>query len=123
MTFWILLATAGFLTVMSLRHYYLMLSFSAALGWIALWMYNLNYPPTNITIGSTLHEVLVYTFIMMAIATMYMYFRNRGRTSAGTSGSGGGESGASPPSAPSLMDMSPEQYKAYIRSRVRRQRR
>lgn len=129
MTFWILLSTAGFLTIMSLRYYNLILSFAASLGWIALWMYNLNYPPANIAVGTTLHEVLVYTFIIMAIATIYMYFRNRGRASIGAGG--GNESGnraelsgrAIRYSPPSLMEMSPEEYKAYIRSRVRRRRR
>ncbi len=125
MTFWILLATAGFLTVISLRYNNILYSLAGSLVWIALWMYNLSYPPANIVIGSTLHEVLVYTFIIMAIATMYMYFRNRGRTSRsrvseGESGVGGG---VLSPTPKGLMDLSPDEYRRYLVARMRGRRR
>ena len=85
MTFWILLVLAGFLTILSMRYYNILFSFGGMLGWIAVWVYNLNSPPTGITVGTFLHDVLTYTFIIMAIAVMYIYFRNRGKQKAGLS--------------------------------------
>ncbi len=124
MTFWILLAIAGFLTLMSLRYRNILMSLGASLGWIALWMYNLNYPPTNIVIGSTLHEVLVYTFIIMAIAVMLMYFwnRNRGFTGYPTTKREEAALEAQSRRPRGIMDLSSEQYKTYIHSRIRRRR-
>ena len=77
MTYWVLLAIAGFLTLLSLRHHNILFSLSGMLGWIGVWAYNLNYPPTNITVGTFMHDVLTYTYIMMAIAVMYIFFRGR----------------------------------------------
>lgn len=79
MTFWILLVIAGFFTLLSLRYRNLLFSFSGMLGWIAVWVYHQNYPPTNIVQGTFLYELLLYAFIVMAMAVMFLYFWNRSR--------------------------------------------
>lgn len=79
MTFWILLVIAGFLTILSIRRYNIIFSFSGALGWMALWGYNLNNPPANITVGTFVYDLLYYTFIIMAIAVIYIYFAGRSK--------------------------------------------
>lgn len=84
MTFWILLAVAGFLTWLSLKKYNLLFSLCGSMGWLAVWAYNLSHPPTGVTTGTFLHDLLTYTFILMAIAVMFIYFGNRGRISSGT---------------------------------------
>lgn len=126
MTFWIILAIAGFLTAISLRYRNLLFSLAGSLGWLALWMYNFSYPPTNITVGSTLHEFLVYTFILMAIGTMLVYFWNRSRGYTGY-----------PPSVKDnadavvrggmanrgIMGMNYYEYRTYLRNRLRRRAR
>ncbi len=83
MTWWILLALAGFLTLLSLRHYNLFFSLSGALLWLAIWGYHLNNPPANVAIGSFVFDLLFYVFIMMFIATIYLFFVNRGRMPSG----------------------------------------
>jgi predicted permease len=79
MTFWILLAIAGFLTYLSLRYRNFWLSASGALGWFAVWWYNTQYPPTNIAVNSFGHQVLYYLFILLAIGTFFNWIRNRNR--------------------------------------------
>lgn len=130
MTFWILLVLAGWVSFLSLRHRNLLLSLGAAIMWLALMAYNLTNPPTNITQGSTIHEWMTMAFIIVAIAVVYMFFYTRGRTESTTRISAGeGEVLARSSkqegvtATKSLMDMSPDEYKAYIRTRVRRRRR
>ena len=84
MTFWILLAIAGFLTLLSIRMYNIIFSLAASLGWFAVWGYHLNNPPANITIGTFVYDLLYYIFIIMAIVVMYIYFRNRGKQTSVT---------------------------------------
>lgn len=130
MTFWILLALAGLVSYFSLRHRNLLLSLGASIMWLSLMAYNLTYPPTNITAGDTIHEWMTMGFVIIAIAVMYMWFRNRGRTESMTRVSAGeGEilarsatqEGVTP--TRSVMALSPEEYKAHLRSRMRRRRR
>ena len=79
-TFWILLALAGLLSWFSLRHINVLLALSSSMAWLTLMGYNLNYPPTNITQGSTLHEWLTLVFVVLAITMIFWWFRTRGRT-------------------------------------------
>lgn len=79
MTFWILLVIAVVLSYISLKWQNILFSLGAAIGWFALWRYNLDHPPTNIVAGDITHEWLTYLFLIMAIAVMLMWFRNRGR--------------------------------------------
>lgn len=124
MTFWIILVIAGFLTLLSFRYRNILISLGGSLGWFALWMYNFDYPPANITIGSTLHEVLIYVFIIMAVATMLMYFRNRARGYTGytPTKSEEAESEARRSPARGLMDLTPTEYQRLVRTRLRRRR-
>jgi hypothetical protein len=85
MTFWILLAIAGFLTLLSIRRYNLIFSFAGALGWMAVWGYHLEHPPANITVGTLVYDLLYYTFIIMAIAVIYLYFAGRSKRESTTS--------------------------------------
>ncbi len=78
MTFWILLVLAGWMTFISLRHSNLLLSLGAGIFWFSLMAYNLNYPPTNITQGSIVHEWLTMGFVIIGIAVIFMWFRTRG---------------------------------------------
>ena len=85
MTFWILLVIALTLSLLSLRWRNILFSLGAAIGWLVLWRYNLNYPPTNITQGDITHDWMNYVFIIMAIAVMLIWFRNRNRGYTGYS--------------------------------------
>lgn len=124
MTFWILLAIAAFLTFLSLKHYNLLFSLGGSLGWLTLWMYNLNYPPTNITIGSTLHEFLIYTFIIMAIATILIYFRSGRRVAQERGGvEDGDSSGGRPYGGRGLMNLTEDEYRSKVRRATRKSRR
>lgn len=114
------------LSIMSLRWRNLFFSFGGALGWLALWAYNNNYPPTNVTQGSFVHEVLMYGSIIMAIGVMVMYFQNRQRGYTGYAMTKNeelqlGERNKKP--ARGLMELNSTEYRAYIKARMRQQRR
>ena len=85
MTFWILLVIAGFLTLLSIKRYNLIFSFAATLMWLAVWGYNLDNPPANITIGTFVYDLLYYTFIIMAIAVIFIYFVGKSKRESTTS--------------------------------------
>ena len=130
MTWWILLAIAGFLTWLSSRNASLGYAVSAFFLWFAVWGYHLNNPPANVVIGTLVYDLLYYTFLIMAFATLLWYWRNRGRTESQTRISeGDGEiltrnetrTGVTPNQ--SLMSMSPEEYRNHVRNRTRRRRR
>ena len=128
MTFWILLVIAGGLTYISMRWRNLFYTLGAVLGWLSLWVYNQNYPPTNIVVGSFIHEVMYYAFIVMAIGVFLVYLGNRRRGYTGFPMTKHEESEIEERSTRNrptrgLMDLPPDQYKAYIRSRIRRRRR
>jgi len=78
MTFWILGVLAAFLTLLALRRYAFVFYAGASLAWWALWGYNLNNPPANITIGTFVYDILYYTLILVALGVFFLYFRNRG---------------------------------------------
>ncbi len=130
MTFWILLVLAGWVSYLSLRSKNMLLALGASIMWLALMAYNLNFPPTNITQGDTIHEWLTMGFVVLAIAVLMAWFKNRGRTeSQARISMGDGEilargstqMGVTPNQ--SLMKMSPEEYRTHIRTRTRRRRR
>ena len=77
MTWLALLSLAILLSFMSLRYINILLSLAASISWLALMAYNLDNPLSGITQGSTIHEWTIYIFIALAIAVMYMWFRNR----------------------------------------------
>lgn len=95
------------------------------MGWIALWAYNNNYPPFNVAQGSFVHEILMYGSIIMAIGVMIMYFQNRQRGYTGFPMTKKEEKEFEENMKPkrNLTDLSPDEYKSYIRSRIRRRRR
>ncbi len=130
MTFWIILVLAGWVSYLSLRSKNMLLALGASIMWLALLAYNLNFPPTNIVQGDTIHEFLTLGFIAIAIAVLLAWFRNRGTTvSQGRISEGDGEiltrsstqTGVTPNQ--SLMSMSPEEYRRHIRSGMGKRRR
>ena len=124
-TFSILIVLALVLTVISLRWYNLLLSFVACMAWVSLWAYNLSNPPTGITQGSFVHEVLVYSFIVMAIGVMLLYFRNRGEAKNMLNANTDKE-GVPPKSEQefeprkSIMNTSVSEYRQNLRGRINR---
>ena len=123
MTFWIILAVAFSLTVISLWKYELLFFFGASLGWFALWIYNLQNPPSGVTIGSNLHNFLIFTFIVMAIAVMFSYFK-RGKIAGSANGSEVEMSNSSLPNdgKKGLMEMNGEEYRDYMHNKIRNHR-
>lgn len=128
MTFWILLVLALVMTVISLRWRNILFSLAGTLGWLALWMYNLNSPPSGITIGTPNHEILIYAFIIMAIAVMMLYFINgkRGYTGYPKSAKEQAEydrevksSGRTPNG---MTEMTNEEYRARVRRALHQNR-
>ena len=125
-TYSILVIIAIALTVISLRWYSLLFSFVAMLGWIALWAFNISSPPAGITEGSFIHEVLYFTYIVMGIGTMLLYFRSRGKA-------GGSFNTTSPDEgvratdnntvqSRGVMDLSESEYRAYIKAKSKRRK-
>ncbi len=129
MTYWVLLVIAGLLSFLSLRHKHLLLALGASISWLTLMSYNLTNPPTNITIGSTLHEWMTYVFVAVAIAMVFIWFRSRGRTESTTRVAlGDGEVIAQTTkregvTGKNLMEQSPEEYRATVRRSLRKRRR
>ena len=122
MTFFGILLIALVMSIVSLRWYNLLFSFVAMLMWIALWAYNLNNPIGGITKGSFVHEILSYGFIIMAIVIMLVYFRGRGKDSKNiVLGNNNNETSEESTEKPStgIMGMSPDEYRAYMRGKLR----
>ena len=130
MTFWILLVLAGWLSYLSFRNKNMLLALGASIMWLCLMAYNLSYPPTNITQGDTIHEWMTMGFVVLAIAVLYTWFRNRGKTESQTKISVGDNElllrsakSEGVTKEKSLMDKSPEEYRAYVRRAIRRGKR
>jgi hypothetical protein len=125
-TFSILGIIAVIFTIISLRYYNLLFSFVAMLSWIGLWAYNLNYPLTNIVRGSFIHEVMTYSFIIMAVVVMLVYFRNRGQAqgmfNANTDKEGVKNINNSVQSR-GLMELDTNEYRRLMRERINSRRR
>ncbi|KKN79347.1 hypothetical protein LCGC14_0341290 [marine sediment metagenome] len=129
MTFWILLVLAGWMSYLSLRHTHVLLSLGASIFWLTLMGYNLTFPPTNIVIGSTLHGWMTMGFAVVAIAVMFIWFRNKGRTET-TTRVGLDDKGVIATTSTrvgvtgkSLLEQSPEEYRDAIRKSLRTGRR
>lgn len=115
MTFWILMVLATVLTYFSFRYRNIALSLASTLSWFGLWVYNLSYPPTNITAGSLTYDILFYTLLIMAAGVMVMYWFNRQR---GYTGYPEGQQPEEPPKG--LMDLSEDEYRNRPRRRSRK---
>ncbi len=129
MTFWIFLAVASVLSYFSLRYIHILLSLGASVAWLALWRYNLVYPPTNVVVGDITHTWMTYVFVIVAIAVMFMWFRERGRTESVTRAALGKEeviiqtTKREGVTGKNLMGLTEEEYKASVRRSLRRRRR
>lgn len=115
MAFWILLAIAGFLTSLSIRRYNLIFSFAGALAWMAVWGYNLNYPPANIVVGSFVYDLLYYIFIIMAIAVIFIYFVGKGKRESSLRVEDGKIVASTMTETQSEAGETPEQYRQRVR--------
>jgi hypothetical protein len=113
-------------TVISLRYYNLLLSMVGMLAWLILWGYNLNNPLSGIVQGSFVHELMTYAFMIMAIVTMLVFFRTRGKN-ATTSSNGIDavyqDNSRPVPLSKGMMDKSLDEYRQYIRTRSGNKRR
>ena len=119
-----LLVVAIAFSIISLKWYNLIFSFVAMLGWIALWAYNMDNPPVGIVQGSFVHEVLMYSFILMAIVIMLLYFRTRVKSIPNARNGIDTENlptetkvSANMPKG--LMDLSTEEYRKAIKGALR----
>ncbi len=127
MTYWIILVMALALSLISLRYRNILFALGGTLGWIALWAYHQSNPPAGVSVGSFVHEVMYYAFIVMAIAVMFVYFKNRDRGYTGYPTTKSEEveldqRRISRRPARGLMDLSPTEYRAVIRSKMRHKR-
>jgi len=52
---------------------------------MAVWGYNLDNPPANITVGTFVYDLLYYMFMLMAIAVIFIYFVGRSKRESTTS--------------------------------------
>ena len=125
MTFWILLAIAAFLTYISFKWRNILLSLGAMISWFVLWRYNNDFSPTNIVQGDITHTWMTYTFLVLAIAVMFMFFRNRAKDYTGYPRSVDEEREyqdklKAPKQASSFADESNTEYKRRVRRAVRR---
>lgn len=128
MTFWILLAIAGGLSLISLRYRNMLFTLGATLGWFALLAHHLNTPPFGVTQGSFVHEALLCVFAIMGIAVMMMWARNRERGYTGYNMTKREEAEqearyASKLPARGMMDLSTTEYRQLIHARMRQRRR
>ena len=121
-TFSLIGAGAVLLTIISFKWRNVAILLSAVLAWGALFFYNLSTPMTNITVGSLQHDFVTYS-ILLALAgtiTAYIYNRRRGYTGYERTAQEEREYQNElrrPESEENIMEMSPEQYRAYIRRR------
>jgi len=122
MTYWILLAIAGFLTFLSIKRYHFAFAVVGTLSWFAVWGYHINYPPTNIVAGTFVYDLLYYAYIIMAFTPILLYVA--GRTSRKSTTSLSVEDGkivaqsSTQENVPNGLD----EYKATMRRAVRRRR-
>jgi len=126
MTYWILLVIALSLSIVSLKWRNILFSLGGTLGWVALWAYHQAYPPLNIAVGSFVHEVLYYAYIIFAIAVMLVWIGNVRRGYTGYPMTRNEEARMEERNrtpARGLMDLSPEEYRTYIRGRMTMRRR
>ncbi|KKL98817.1 hypothetical protein LCGC14_1820660 [marine sediment metagenome] len=129
MTYWVLLVLALALSWGSLKYRHLLFSLASVIGWIALWRYNLTYPPTNIIAGDITHEWLTYIYIILALAMIFMWLANRNRGYTGYSRSAKEEqeyqkvAKETNQKPHSLMSQSSDEYRATVRKALRSGRR
>lgn len=127
-TYSIILVAAIALSLISLRYRNLLFTLGGVLGWIALWRFHQTNPPTSIVAGSFVHEVLMYGYIVMAIAVFVMWVRNRERGYTGYTQTKREQAQlearyASKQPRRGIMEMSATEYRAYLRNRLRKRRR
>ena len=128
MTWFEIVAVAALLTILSLRYSNLLMSLGAAMFWLVLWGYNLEHPPAGITQGSALHEWMTMGFVMMAMAIMFMWVRNRGKStsiSGSITRSKNGEEAEVDMRIQShnLMELTEDEYKERVRAALHPKRR
>jgi len=127
-TYSILIVIAVVLSLVSLRYPNILFALGGSLAWISLWVFHQSNPPALIVVGSFIHEMLMYVYIIMAVGTFFMWVRNRARGRTGYTMTRGEETEldmrrmSSRPTK-GLIDLSPTEYKTYVRSTIRKRRR
>lgn len=122
MTYWIVLAIAGYLSWLSLRRYNIAFAIAGTLSWFAVWGYHTTNPPTNIVAGTFVYDILYYAYIVMGIAIMFIYLS--GRTGSKSKASLTVEDGkiVAESSTQENVPSGLEEYRATMRRAVRRRR-
>lgn len=131
MTFWILLAVAGLLSIFSFRERRnALLSIVSAISWFVIMAFNITNPPAGIVQGTFIHQGLLLIFVGMGIVMLVTYFRYRGNANSPDyntdanrnytneknykEGEYSGSYGVNRQPRKSLMDMSPDEYQIYV---------
>jgi hypothetical protein len=122
-TYSILLVVALALSLVSLKYRNILFALGGILGWIGLWAYHKDNPPAGIIEGTFIHEVLMYAYIAMAIATFIMWLRNRNRGYTGYPLSRGEQDEQerriiSNRPTRGLMDLSTSEYRSVMRAKI-----
>ncbi|KKM81768.1 hypothetical protein LCGC14_1326430 [marine sediment metagenome] len=140
MAYFQIMALAVFMTAFFLWKMNVLLAMVSSAMWFAMLAYHLANRPSNVAQGSPADTFIILALIgaalvMPIIALMYAkYSKEKGGKSwfAGTdrnnhenghAESSGRTSYSSTEKPRGLMDLSPDEYKAYLRSRVRNRRR
>jgi hypothetical protein len=124
-TFWILLCLASVLTYFYFKQKWnVALAVVTSASWLAMMIFTLTTPPVDISVGSYLQEVLILIFTGAAIIMLIMWFRNRDRfiDENGKSELTEEQREERRLASKSPMQMSENEYKAYLRTRRRRAR-
>lgn len=123
MTWIILMVFALCLSVIALRWMNILLAIVSSAAWFSLLAYNVNYPPANITQGSNIDTFIIWAIAIVAVTIPIITIsRMRGRATANISSVDGDELKQKIETIPSLSSMTTEEYRAYVRRRIRRRR-
>ena len=114
MGYWVILSISGFFTILSLlstkfespfRYSKAFVYFITGVCWLTMIFYHVSNPPSTITVGSTVHQFLIYIYAGMSLLLFI-----------GGVMSGVGEfKGSKPAKQKRVQDYTPEEYRAYVR--------
>ena len=139
-TYGFILALSIFATAFTLWKANLLIAICTSAAWWAMLAFHLANTPTNITKGSPADVMIVLAFIGFALVVPYYALQqgkyskeSGGRSRAGGNDRNNHENGhaessgrisySSSEKPRGLMDLTPEEYKAYLHSKMNRRRR
>ena len=129
MTFWILLAVSGLLSIFSFRERRnALLATVSAIAWLVIMAFNITNPPAGIVQGTFIHQGLLLIFVGMSIVMLVTYFRYRGGANSPDYSADANRNYTNDKNykdykyqkpQKSISDMTPEEYTAFINRVVR----